>query len=76
MHAAHLPNLVLILVGSLKTVENQRVERCIFGVAKLGQLALDTHLGMRGLLGKNVSKSNPVVEGPDFKRQLAAGLVG
>ena len=76
VHAADLAHLVLVLIGRLKAVEDQRIERRIFGVAKLGQLVLDTQAWMRGLLGKNVAKSDAVVERPDFKRQLAAGLIG
>src|ERR1700728_3058739 len=60
----------------MKAVKDQRVERRIFDEAELGKLALEADLGMRELVGKNVPKSNPVVKGADFKRQLAAGVVG
>ena len=65
VYAADLAHLILILIGGLKTVEDERIERRVFCVAELCQLVLDAHAVDGRLIRDDVAKRHSVVEGTD-----------
>ena len=69
--ATHMPHLVLILVRRLKSVDDERIKRCIFREQEFRQLPFNADLRQSRLHRQNVAKHYTVVIGSNLDRKPA-----
>ena len=74
MESADRLDDVVIFIGRLKAVHDERVDSGILAVAELGALPGDAGLADVGLLGHEIAEGHTVVEGSYLKRELDPGF--
>ncbi len=75
MNTADLSHLILVLIGGLKAVEDERVEGGVFREIELGEFVLDTKFGEGRLSRQDVAECDAVIVGADFEDKLSACVI-